>query len=123
MNLPSSPSVEAPELSIAFSSDVLVTIMDEAFIYQCACPAQVAELITRVRKAYAYQENCLLSRPSDLGVHHVIMKHLVSVHAELERCLDEVLTLENWDRSTFKMPDNLRALRDGVLDLEDIDPQ
>jgi hypothetical protein len=107
------------DLNIRFPSDVLISIMDEAFIYQCACPAQVAELISRVRKAYAYQENCLLSRPNDLGVHHLILAHLQKVHAQLEHCLDEVLTLENWDRSTFKMPENLRVLRDKALEVDD----
>ena len=34
----------------------------------------------------------------------------------MENCLDRVLELEGWDRTTLKMPANLRKLRDELIE-------
>ena len=36
-------------------------------------------------------------------------------HAEMEKCLDDVLVAEGWDKETLAMPEGLRQLRDDML--------
>jgi hypothetical protein len=78
------------QLASRFANQQLEQIIEEALIYMCACPAQVAEELLRLRRVFAYQINCI-SEGS---------------------LLDEVLALEGWDLQTLKMPEGLRKLRE-----------
>ena len=106
-------------LPTRFSNAQLLKIIDEAMIYMCACPAQVAKQVRELRELYAYQHNCISrASPGLEGVHERIAEATRAAHAEMERCLDEVLDLEGWDRTTLAMPAGLRAVRDHIIENE-----
>ena len=93
-----------------YSKEVLVKIVQQAMVYQCACPAQVCKAINQVRELYAYQEDCLSRSDTDKAVHERIAATCVGNHAALEQCLEDVLKLEGWDLVTYEMPSNLGKL-------------
>jgi len=99
-----------------FSSADLERIVDEGMIYMCACPAQVAREIRQLRELIAYQEACLNGPGNASEVHSCIAEAAREAHARMEVCLDRVLTLEGWDRSTLRMPEGLRRRRDAALE-------
>jgi hypothetical protein len=99
------------QLSIQYSNPQLEHILNEAVIYMCACPAQVAEQLMQLRKLYDYQSGCINEGSLMESVHRRISQSTVIAHAELERCLDEVLIMEGWDMQTLTMPEGLRELR------------
>jgi hypothetical protein len=92
-----------------FSDSQLGKIIEEGMIYMCACPAQVAEAMRKLRELHRYQQQCLTQPTNDAMVHKAIAESTVQAHALLQDCLDHVLTLEKWDRATLQMPDNLRV--------------
>lgn len=101
-------------LSPRFSKDQLQAIIEEAAIYFCACPAQVCQQLLHLMDLHEYQENCL-ERAANETVHTTIAAATAQAHAVLEECLDQILTLEGWDRATLKMPPGLRRLREEAL--------
>jgi len=99
-----------------FSSSELERIIEEAMIYMCACPAQVANQILQLRQLIAYQQDCLTSPGNPGEVHRCIAAAAMDAHARMEGCLDQVLDIEGWDRTTLRMPAGLRQLRDDLID-------
>ena len=92
-----------------FSDEELAQIISEGLIYMCACPAQVADAVRKVRELYRYQMKCLQSPTNDCQVHQAIAKTAAATHNQLQDCMDEILVLEKWDRQTLQMPDYLRV--------------
>jgi hypothetical protein len=92
-----------------FTDSELGKIIEEGMIYMCACPAQVAEAMRKLRELYRYQQLCLSQPVNDATVHNAIAASTIQAHAILQDCLDQVLDLEKWDRSTLQMPANLRV--------------
>ncbi len=92
-----------------FSDAELGKIIEEGLIYMCACPAQVADAIRKVRALYFYQVQCLNDPGNESEVHQTIGRSAMLAHAELENCMDKVLELEKWDRTTLSMPPLLRV--------------
>ncbi len=90
-----------------YTPEQLEHIREQAFIYQCACPAQVCVVIDAMVKLYEYQQECLNSDTTNDKVHTTIAKSSEACYYELEQCLTEVLTLEGWDMDTLNMPENL----------------
>ena len=103
-------------LACRYSNAQLERIAEQGMIYLCACPAQVARQILSARELYDYQRNCVGGGAGDERVHARIAEAARLAHAELERCLDDVLDLEGWDKATLTMPEGLRALRDRSLE-------
>ena len=91
-----------------FSDAELEKIVEEGLIYMCACPAQVAETTRKVRGLYRYQMNCLSDTQNDPRVHETIARTAELIHAQLEECIDSILSIEQWDRDTLNMPPHLR---------------
>lgn len=91
-----------------FSTRDLSIVIDQALIYQCACPAQVCNSLIELRELYDYQINCIEQSEVDKQVHKTIAESTAKAHAELEICLEKVLHLEGWNRETLEMPDNLK---------------
>jgi hypothetical protein len=91
-----------------FTNAELVQIIDEGLVYMCACPAQVADAMRKLRELHRYQLNCLEDSENALAVHRAIAASTVLAHAQLQDCLDHVLDLEQWDRATLTMPEGLR---------------
>jgi hypothetical protein len=86
----------------------LVSIVEQGLIYMCACPAQVAEALIKLRTLHKYQLSCSANPENDAAVHAAIAKSTVQSHHIMQECLDTVVALEKWDRSTLQMPENLR---------------
>lgn len=91
-----------------FTDSELVHIVEEGLIYMCACPAQVADGLRKLRELYRYQLNCLQDPKNVFAVHQTIADSTIIAHAELQECLTKVLVLEGWDRATLSMPEGLR---------------
>lgn len=90
-------------------------IIDEAVIYMCACPAQVARQLLDLRKLYRYQLNCEQSNAGQNEVHQTIGRSTTICHAEMEKCLGRILDIEGWDLATLTMPEGLRKCRDDLV--------
>lgn len=104
------------DLQQRFSDQDLEEIVEEAAIYMCACPGQVANEIRQLRQLIRYQRDCINEGRASDQVHRTIAAAATSAHATMEDCLEQVLTLEGWDRNTWKMPAGLRRLRQELLD-------
>lgn len=95
-----------------FSEEALSRIFEEATIYMCACPAQLCEQIRHLRGLVSYQTLCMNNAgPEMISSHTIIAEMAGQAHAILEDCLDRVLDIEGWDRSTYSMPAGLRELQ------------
>jgi hypothetical protein len=103
-------------LDTRFSEDNLVDIIDQASVYTCACPSQVCKAILQQRALYHYQERCLGKSYTDHKVHQAIAKSVETTHAELERCLVEILELEGWDMERLIMPADLEKELAGEIE-------
>lgn len=104
------------DLQYRFNDGELLKIVEEAAIYMCACPGQVADQIRKLRQLIRYQRDCLNKGTTTDSVHHTIEASTREAHAIMEDCLDRVLEIEGWDRATLKMPAGLRKLRDELID-------
>lgn len=91
-----------------YTDDELSHIIQQAVYYMCACPAQVAETLRKLRVLYRYQESCLLDSSNDPRVHQAIADSTIQAHETLQACMDTIIELEKWDRTTLTMPSNLR---------------
>ena len=83
-------------------------IIDQALVYQCACPAQVCRAIFELRELHDYQMACVNDPKTDDLVHTTIALTAEKTHALMEECLTAVLKIEGWDLSTLTMPEALR---------------
>ena len=106
------------QLQRRFSDPELEQIIEEATIYMCACPGQVAVQLRSLRELFRYQGNCTLEPGNVPAVHQTIAAATAAAYALMEDCLDQVLALEGWDRATLKMPEGLRRKRAEMLDLD-----
>lgn len=104
------------DLQNRFNDEELQTIVEEAAIYMCACPGQVANQIRQLRQVIRYQRDCLTEGKTPSSVHHAIEASSREAHAVMEDCLEQVLEMEGWDRATLKMPEGLRKLRDELIE-------
>lgn len=95
-------------LETSFTATELTRILEQAAIYDCACPAQICKQIGSLRSLYDYQMHCQNMNETDRQVHARIAAATRETHAEMERCLADVLALEGWDRATLQMPENLQ---------------
>lgn len=91
-----------------FNSASISSIIDQALVYQCACPAQVCRTILEMRELYEYQRSCGNDSANDRKVHDTIAEATACSHALMEQCLTEILALEGWDMATLTMPESLR---------------
>lgn len=99
-----------------FSDRDLERIVDEATVYMCACPAQVAVALRQLRGLYRYQMACLRDADNLATVHRTIADSVIAAHGELQDCLDRVLDMEGWDRDTLTMPPGLRKKQADFID-------
>lgn len=101
-----------------YTDQQLEKIVEEATIYMCACPAQVAAQLRQLRELYRYQSRCALEPGNEESVHQEIASATIEAHTLMEDCLERVLTMEGWDPVTLKMPEGLRRKRDTILGIE-----
>lgn len=98
-------------MQLRYSRAQLIKIVEQAQVYQCACPAQICKAISQLRDLYEYQQECLTQTDTDRAVHERIALSCARNHAELEQCLEDVLQLEGWDPATLTMPPGLDKFR------------
>lgn len=103
-----------------YSQDQLLSIMEQAMIYQCACPSLVTRLASDLQHLYDYQLNCMNDTNTDVKVHQHIAQATTEAYAIIEACLSNILALEGWDLNTLKMPEylvqqQLDELENGVI--------
>ncbi len=91
-----------------YHASQLSKVIDQALIYQCACPAQVCRAIFELRELYDYQMNCAADTANDRLVHEAIAQATEKSHAVMEQCLTKVLEIEGWDLAVLSMPESLR---------------
>lgn len=91
-----------------FNTAQISKIIDQALMYQCACPAQVSRTIFELRELYDYQTQCANDTANDRLVHETIAAATEQAHVLMEQCLIRVLEIEGWDPSTLTMPESLR---------------
>jgi hypothetical protein len=91
-----------------FDASSLSRIIDQALVYQCACPAQVCRSILELRELYDYQRNCGNEPVNDRKVHDTIADATSLAHEAMEQCLERILVIEGWDKATLTMPESLR---------------
>jgi len=94
-----------------YPRESLHKIVEQAMIYQCACPAQICKAIGQMRELHKYQQECLIDQRADHAVHERISRAAEKAHAELEQCLHDVLALEGWNPTTLEMPTDLPKRR------------
>lgn len=94
-----------------YPREALRKIIEQAMIYQCACPAQICKAIGQMRELHKYQQECLVDQNTDRLVHERIALAAEKAHAELEQCLADVLRLEGWNVETLEMPADLAKRR------------
>jgi len=91
-----------------FTAAQISRIIDQALIYQCACPAQVGRAIFELRELHEYQVNCGNDTQNDARVHTAIAGATEKSHEAMEACLGEILAIEGWDMGTLSLPESLR---------------
>ena len=91
-----------------FNPAQISKVIDQALVYQCACPAQVCRAIFELRELYEYQMNCASDSANDDLVHKTIAAATEKSHEMMEECLKKILELEGWDQNTFVMPEVLK---------------
>lgn len=91
-----------------FNPSQISKVIDQALVYQCACPAQVCKTIFELRELYDYQQNCGNDTANDKLVHDTIAKAAEDAHRIMETCLKEILAIEGWDMANLEMPASLR---------------
>lgn len=98
-------------MQLRYPREDLRKIIEQAMVYQCACPAQVCKAIGQMRELHKYQQDCLGDQDTDRAVHERIALAAERAHTELEQCLADVLRLEGWNAETLEMPANLNKRR------------
>ena len=91
-----------------FTDAELGKVIEQAMIYMCACPAQVADAIRKLRELYRYQQRCIENPENSVAVHSLIAQSTLQTHSLMQDCLEKVIELEGWDRITLEMPGGLR---------------
>ena len=91
-----------------FNASQISKVIDQALIYQCACPAQVCKAIFELRELYDYQMNCASDNNNNALVHKTIAAAAEVSHEIMEECLKQILEIEGWDQSNFIMPESLK---------------
>lgn len=91
-----------------FTDEELGKVIEQSMIYMCACPAQVADSMRKLRDLYRYQLRCIADPQNDSEVHALIAQTTIQSHSLMQDCLEKVIEMEGWDRGTLEMPPGLR---------------
>jgi hypothetical protein len=91
-----------------FQAMQISKVIDQALVYQCACPAQVCRTIFELRDLYEYQMNCANDTANDKLVHETIAEATEQAHRIMEECLQKILEIEGWNPQALVMPDSLK---------------
>ena len=98
-----------------FNASQVSKVIDQALVYQCACPAQVCRAIFELRELHEYQTNCASDSVNDEVVHNTIALATEKSHELMEECLARILEIERWDMANLNMPEALKKKATKVL--------
>ena len=98
-----------------FEPGQISKVIDQALVYQCACPAQVCRAIFELRELHEYQMGCANNTAKDVKVNQAIARAAEQAHTLMEDCLSEILRIEGWNPDTLEMPEALRKKSGKVL--------
>ena len=98
-----------------FAPSQVSRVIDQALVFQCACPAQVCRAIFELRELHEYQMKCVSDSRNDERVHRDIADVAERTHALMEECLIRVLEIEGWDPVSLTMPESLKKKSAKVL--------
>jgi hypothetical protein len=98
----------AMEYEERYTDAELGKVIEQSMVYMCACPAQVAESVRKLRELYRYQLRCIANPENDNLVHDQIARSTTEAHSIMQGCLDKIVEIEAWDRNTLEMPVGLR---------------
>ena len=76
-----------------FNATQISKVIDQALVYQCACPAQVCKAIFELRELFDYQMNCASDTKNDILVHKTIAAAAEISHEIMEECLKKILEI------------------------------
>jgi hypothetical protein len=91
-----------------FTDAELGKVIEQAMLYMCTCPAQVADSVRKLRELYRYQLRCIANPENSEVIHAQIGKSAIESHSIMQDCLLKIIELEEWDRRTLEMPVGLR---------------
>ena len=91
-----------------FNASQVSKVIDQALVYQCACPAQVCRAIFELRELHEYQLSCADDSINDETVHNAIALATEKAHELMEDCLAKILEIEGWDMENLNMPELLK---------------
>ena len=91
-----------------YNASQVSKVIDQALVYQCACPAQVCRAIFELRELHEYQMNCANDSANDELVHRTIAQATEKAHELMEDCLTSILDIEGWDKDSLAMPEALK---------------
>ena len=91
-----------------YTADQISKVLDQALMFECACPAEVCRAIFELRELFDYQRNCANDTVNDRRVHDAIAAATERAHEVMEQCLSEVLAFEGWDPAELALPEALR---------------
>ena len=91
-----------------FSASQVSKVIDQALMYQCACPAQVCKSIFELRELFDYQMNCASDDDNNALVHNTIAAAAEVSHEIMEECLKKILEIEGWDQASLIMPESIK---------------
>ena len=91
-----------------YNASQVSKVIDQALVYQCACPAQVCRAIFELRELHEYQMNCANDSANDELVHRTIAQATEKAHELMEDCLTSILDIEGWDKGSLAMPEALK---------------
>ena len=91
-----------------YNTEQISKVIDQALIYQCACPAQVCKAIFEMRELFDYQINCSSDSKNNPLVHKAIAAAAEAAHEIMEECLNHILDIEGWNQANFVMPESLK---------------
>lgn len=95
-------------MKMRYSREQLSHIREQALLFQCACPAQVSQMLSSLLALHQYQSDCQNETDVDLRVHRRIADAAADAYVLMEQCLIEILELEGWDMATLNMPESLK---------------
>ena len=98
-----------------YNTEQISKVIDQALIYQCACPAQVCKAIFEMRELFDYQINCSSDSKNNPLVHKAIAAAAEASHEIMEECLNHILDIEGWNQEIFVMPESLKQKKFKLL--------
>ncbi|NEQ27910.1 MAG: hypothetical protein F6K28_54745 [Microcoleus sp. SIO2G3] len=82
-------------LNPAFSDEQLHVICETAHVIACECPAQLVDLLRRIRAFRGYTTDCIQIAPDETEIHLWLAQELAQLEALLSETLVEFMRRED----------------------------